>query len=169
MFGPSGESRTHGLLNPIQARYQTALHPVTPGRQSAYIIIPARIAFVKREAPVFACFFTKSPRQCGCGGACAWIRQKQLHLQHGAQEGPLAAKPPCDHPNTTKYKLRRISCTFITPQARENLPRRGSNRFTWQEIPSEIPIYRLRTEATCAIMVDNWVSCSCPRAKTRHK
>ena len=30
-FGPSGESRTHGLLNPIQARYQTALHPVAPG------------------------------------------------------------------------------------------------------------------------------------------
>ena len=31
-FGPSGESRTHGLLNPIQARYQTALHPdVWPG------------------------------------------------------------------------------------------------------------------------------------------
>ena len=30
--GPSGESRTHGLLNPIQARYQTALHPdVWPG------------------------------------------------------------------------------------------------------------------------------------------
>ena len=28
IFGPSGESRTHGLLNPIQARYQTALHPV---------------------------------------------------------------------------------------------------------------------------------------------
>ena len=26
-FGPSGESRTHGLLNPIQARYQTAPHP----------------------------------------------------------------------------------------------------------------------------------------------
>ena len=26
-FGPSGESRTHGLLNPIQARYKTALHP----------------------------------------------------------------------------------------------------------------------------------------------
>ena len=96
LFGPSGESRTHGLLNPIQARYQTALHPVTPGRQSAYIIIPARIAFVKREAPVFACFFTKSPRQRGCGGACAWVRQKKLHLQHGPQgeasyrECPLA-------------------------------------------------------------------------------
>ncbi len=28
ILGPSGESRTHGLLNPIQARYQTALHPV---------------------------------------------------------------------------------------------------------------------------------------------
>ena len=27
LHGPSGESRTHGLLNPIQARYQTALHP----------------------------------------------------------------------------------------------------------------------------------------------
>ena len=25
--GPSGGSRTHGLLNPIQARYQTALRP----------------------------------------------------------------------------------------------------------------------------------------------
>ena len=31
LSGPSGESRTHGLLNPIQARYQTALHPVEPG------------------------------------------------------------------------------------------------------------------------------------------
>ena len=29
LFGPSGENRTHGLLNPIQARYQTALHPDT--------------------------------------------------------------------------------------------------------------------------------------------
>ena len=27
-FGPSDRSRTCGLLNPIQARYQTALHPV---------------------------------------------------------------------------------------------------------------------------------------------
>ena len=27
-FGPSDWSRTSGLLNPIQARYQTALHPV---------------------------------------------------------------------------------------------------------------------------------------------
>ena len=36
-FGPSGESRTHGLLNPIQARYQTALHPdVTLGDINNY-------------------------------------------------------------------------------------------------------------------------------------
>ena len=27
IFGPSDWSRTSGLLNPIQARYQTALHP----------------------------------------------------------------------------------------------------------------------------------------------
>ena len=27
--GPSGENRTHGLLNPIQALYQTGLHPDT--------------------------------------------------------------------------------------------------------------------------------------------
>ena len=26
-LGRSGEIRTRGLLNPIQARYQTALHP----------------------------------------------------------------------------------------------------------------------------------------------
>ena len=168
-FGPSGESRTHGLLNPIQARYQTALHPVIPGRQSANIIIPARMAFVKGEALVFACFFTKSSRQRGCSGGMRVGSSKKLHLQHGAQEGPLTAKPPCDHPNTTKNILRCINCAFITPQARENLPKRGFHRSIWQEIPSKIPVYRLRTEATCAIMVDNWVSCSCLRAKTRHK
>ncbi len=27
IFGPSDRSRTCGLLNPIQARYQSALHP----------------------------------------------------------------------------------------------------------------------------------------------
>ena len=35
-FGPSGESRTHGLLNPIQARYQTALHPDSYCREFAH-------------------------------------------------------------------------------------------------------------------------------------
>ena len=34
-FGPSGESRTHGLLNPIQARYQNC---ATPGRTWAAVI-----------------------------------------------------------------------------------------------------------------------------------
>ena len=29
-FGPSDRSRTCGLLNPIQARYQAALHPELP-------------------------------------------------------------------------------------------------------------------------------------------
>ena len=38
-FGPSGESRTHGLLNPIQARYQTALHPdIATGYQRQIIL-----------------------------------------------------------------------------------------------------------------------------------
>ena len=38
-FGPSGESRTHGLLNPIQARYQTALHPdIAAGYQRQIIL-----------------------------------------------------------------------------------------------------------------------------------
>jgi hypothetical protein len=33
-FGPSGENRTHGLLNPIQARYQNC---ATPGYLQAVI------------------------------------------------------------------------------------------------------------------------------------
>ena len=37
--GPSGESRTHGLLNPIQARYQTALHPVTAGLDNQHNLL----------------------------------------------------------------------------------------------------------------------------------
>ena len=53
-FGPSGESRTHGLLNPIQARYQTALHPVETGlsRFSLFIIFP----FAKNVNTFFAFF-----------------------------------------------------------------------------------------------------------------
>jgi hypothetical protein len=34
LFGPSGENRTHGLLNPIQARYQNC---ATPGYLQAVI------------------------------------------------------------------------------------------------------------------------------------
>ena len=42
-FGRSGEIRTRGLLNPIQARYQTALHPeLTGNARQAKSIIPQR-------------------------------------------------------------------------------------------------------------------------------
>ena len=38
LFGPSGENRTHGLLNPIQARYQNCAtpghHPLPPYRST---------------------------------------------------------------------------------------------------------------------------------------
>ena len=38
LFGPSGENRTHGLLNPIQARYQNCAtpghHPLLPYRST---------------------------------------------------------------------------------------------------------------------------------------
>ena len=37
LFGPSAEIRTRGLLNPIQARYQTSPHPDTARILSARI------------------------------------------------------------------------------------------------------------------------------------
>ena len=50
LLGPSGENRTHGLLNPIQARYQNC---ATPGYllwliAHSSISIPAAGRFVKR-------------------------------------------------------------------------------------------------------------------------
>ena len=47
ILGPSGESRTHGLLNPIQARYQTALHPVTRG-----LAVTSRYYYTRRSQKV---------------------------------------------------------------------------------------------------------------------
>ena len=47
LFGPSGESRTHGLLNPIQARYQTALHPVIRG-----LAVISRYYYTRRSQKV---------------------------------------------------------------------------------------------------------------------
>ena len=47
LFGPSGESRTHGLLNPIQARDQTALHPVTRG-----LAVTSRYYYTRRSQKV---------------------------------------------------------------------------------------------------------------------
>ena len=54
-FGPSGESRTHGLLNPIQARYQTALHPdVTLGDINNYSTFCFKVkCFLKKFQELF--------------------------------------------------------------------------------------------------------------------
>ena len=41
--GPSDRNRTCGLLNPIQARYQTAPHPVMNFNSSNYIINKMKI------------------------------------------------------------------------------------------------------------------------------
>ena len=51
LHGPSGESRTHGLLNPIQARYQTALHP------DATVIPIGNIYYYRAKAKNVNCFF----------------------------------------------------------------------------------------------------------------
>ena len=55
LFGPSGENRTHGLLNPIQARYQNC---ATPGYLQAVIAhssisILDSVCFVKLFLPGF--------------------------------------------------------------------------------------------------------------------
>ena len=59
-FGPSGENRTHGLLNPIQARYQNC---ATPGYLFAFaahslISIPDFSRFVKRFFQISDTVFT---------------------------------------------------------------------------------------------------------------
>ena len=53
IFGPSGESRTHGLLNPIQARYQTALHP------DVTVVPTGNIYYYREKAKNVNCFFKK--------------------------------------------------------------------------------------------------------------
>ena len=60
LFGPSGESRTHGLLNPIQARYQNC---ATPGYLFAFVAyslisIPDFARFVKRFFQISDAVFT---------------------------------------------------------------------------------------------------------------
>ena len=60
LFGPSGENRTHGLLNPIQARYQNC---ATPGYLFAFaahslISIPDFARFVKRFFQISDTVFT---------------------------------------------------------------------------------------------------------------
>ena len=58
-FGPSGESRTHGLLNPIQARYQTALHPdVWPGVLTGDVVYYISYhSFCQHSFSIFSNFF----------------------------------------------------------------------------------------------------------------
>ena len=60
LFGPSGENRTHGLLNPIQARYQNC---ATPGYLFAFVAhslisIPDFACFVKRFFQISYAVFT---------------------------------------------------------------------------------------------------------------
>ena len=52
-FGPSGESRTHGLLNPIQARYQTALHPDIAARSGGKNYYTSSLHFCQRLFFIF--------------------------------------------------------------------------------------------------------------------
>ena len=68
MFGPSGENRTHGLLNPIQARYQNC---ATPGYllelvAHSSISIPDLGRFVKRFFQKIDNFFEKEGKLRCC-------------------------------------------------------------------------------------------------------
>ena len=48
--GPSGEIRTHGLLNPIQARYQNC---ATPGYQLGdFVLLTGDIGYYTRLPPL---------------------------------------------------------------------------------------------------------------------
>ena len=61
-FGPSAEIRTQGLLNPIQARYQTSPHPETAVRcskQRGYITTPEWLLQALFEKNLF--FFVARP------------------------------------------------------------------------------------------------------------
>ena len=63
LFGPSGENRTHGLLNPIQARYQNCATPgyfVVSLSLTAHLVYPRKAvlssAFFKFFQVLFHCF-----------------------------------------------------------------------------------------------------------------
>ena len=56
MFGPSGENRTHGLLNPIQARYQNC---ATPGYRPPLPYRSVATGNIIRESQVFVNSFLK--------------------------------------------------------------------------------------------------------------
>ena len=65
LFGPSGENRTHGLLNPIQARYQNCAtpghHPLPPYRSTGDIKYYTRIRQSCQQIfAIFLDFFEES-------------------------------------------------------------------------------------------------------------
>ena len=65
LFGPSGENRTHGLLNPIQARYQNCAtpghHPLPPYRSTGDIRYYTRIRQPCQQIfAIFLDFFEES-------------------------------------------------------------------------------------------------------------
>ena len=56
IYGPSGENRTHGLLNPIQARYQNC---ATPGYRPPLPYRSVATGDIIRESRVFVNSFLK--------------------------------------------------------------------------------------------------------------
>ena len=65
LFGPSGENRTHGLLNPIQARYQNCAtpghHPLPPYRSTGDMKYYTRIRQPCQQIfAIFLDFFEES-------------------------------------------------------------------------------------------------------------
>ena len=53
LFGPSVEIRTRGLLNPIQARYQTSPHPDILAVSNSLLIIPQFFFFFNPQFQIF--------------------------------------------------------------------------------------------------------------------
>ena len=52
LFGPSAEIRTQGLLNPIQARYQTSPHPGTKEREKTFFVLALPIFPARLQASI---------------------------------------------------------------------------------------------------------------------
>ncbi len=100
-FGPSDWIRTSGLLNPIQARYQTSPHPDLP--ELSYISIPS----VRMQ--VFFCFFRNLP--CGAAG------REAAQLSCVSPGPPLASGSPCRAAfafSFSFFRRRRDSCCFCS-------------------------------------------------------
>ena len=53
LYGPSVEIRTRGLLNPIQARYQTSPHPDIFAVSNSLLIIPQFFSFFNPQFQIF--------------------------------------------------------------------------------------------------------------------